>query len=354
MSQYGTLYQSTPRAADADDVPDGLSEAAASPGTRILGTVPQRDSSSVFDHEPGESPLARIRGALPELTGAVRAGAEYILANAWEVKGLSIHEVAARVGVSAHALNRLAHRVGYVGYRDFSKSLMLELGRVLGAAYAIPQPLVKELSTADGRPSTLASLASRVFGLEAAALQDTLRTLDVDAFERAVHALAGAESILFVATGAGLGAIAIAAYRLRVLGIRAATTGDPASIASEIYLLRRGDVVVAVSYHGSSPIGVEAMERARSRGLTGICITAVPRSAVAKRADISLLVCSPEEAVSVGHFSSRVTTMVLLESLATGVAWMRRDTCLPHAKEVMREAQTSFEPPTRRARRSRE
>src|SRR5688572_17844319 len=148
------------------------------------------DFVPLVDTEIGEAPLGRIRRMLPELTGALRAGADYILANAWEVKGLSIHDVAARVGVSAHALNRLSRRLGYSGYREFSRGLMLELGKILGAAYAIPPPLVEGLNGRGNQSSTLGTLAARVFALELAALQDTVRALSAKSFERAVQALA--------------------------------------------------------------------------------------------------------------------------------------------------------------------
>ena len=48
----------------------------------------------------------------------------------------AIAEVAARAGVSPNAVNRFSRTLGYGGYRDFS--LALELGRVLGAATAVP------------------------------------------------------------------------------------------------------------------------------------------------------------------------------------------------------------------------
>jgi DNA-binding MurR/RpiR family transcriptional regulator len=304
-------------------------------------------------HQAGsfEGPLDRIRGALPELSGALRAAAGLVLANAWEVRGLSIHEFAARAGVSAHAVNRLSRRLGYTGYRDFLQSLAMELGQMVGAAYAIPEPLARQIPTGASADDPL-TIVSRVFALEIAALHDTQRVLDGAALRRAVDAIASAESVLFVSTGAGLAISELGVYRLKVLGIRAANVADQASMVAEMHLLPRGGVVVGVTYHGQAAGVLEALALARQRELTTISITAVPGSPAAKAAEIQLVVSSEAEALGFGQFASRVTTATLLEALAAAVAWKRRESALPHANNIWLDTQRLNPPPmVRRAER---
>src|SRR5688572_8579650 len=92
-----------------------------------VGAAPKGSFLSAGGNGSADAPLARIRRALPALTGALRVCAEYVLANTWEVRGLSIYQLAARTGVSTNAVNRFTRRLGYSGYREFSQDLTLEL-----------------------------------------------------------------------------------------------------------------------------------------------------------------------------------------------------------------------------------
>jgi DNA-binding MurR/RpiR family transcriptional regulator len=282
------------------------------------------------------------------LSGTARACAEYVLGNAWEVRRQAIAEVAVRAGVSQNAVNRFSHTLGYTGYRDFSQALALELGRILGAAYALPASVTSATSaTADevaagavaGAPAVgggdIARVVRRVFALEIEALQDTVRHLDAEAARRAVEALAGAGGVLFVGTGAAMALSELAAYRLKVLGLRASWAGDPGIILPEIHLLGPGDVLCAISYHGATRHVVEALDHARQRGLTTICLTAVPGSPAALRADIRLVAFGQQTALGFGQFASRVAAATLLDALAAAVAWRRGDEAVAHATELV-------------------
>ena len=290
-----------------------------------------------------DGPLTRIRRMLPSLTGTGRACADYVLANAWEVRGLPIADVAARAGVSPNAVNRFSRAIGYEGYRAFSQALTLELGKILGAAYALPAS-VTDLpgpDRTDGAATDAAALAGgagvvlrRVFELEIEALRDTLATLD-RAAERAVEALAEAQQVLFIGTGAAAALSELAAYRLKVLGIRAAWAADPGAIAPEIHLLAAGDVVCAISYHGATRHILESIDHARDRGLTTIGITAVPGSPIARRVDIRLVAFGQQTALGFGQFASRVASLTLLDALAAAVAWRRGDAAVTHATELV-------------------
>ena len=242
-------------------------------------------------------PLSRTRLTLAELSDALRTCAEFVLGQPWEARGLSIYELAARSGVSTHAVSRFTHRLGYGGYREFSQALATELGQIQGAAYAIPDALVPDLpSIATGGGA--AGVVARVLAVEHAALQDTLRCLDSHAIERAVSSLARARRVLFVTTGAGLGVCDWPCIASRCWGWRPRAPADPATLIPEIHLLEPGDVLIGVSYHGYSRGVVEGLAYARERELTTICITAAAGSPAARQADIQLVPPKPAAAIS--------------------------------------------------------
>lgn len=320
-----------------------ISAAAADPKSSLPPTALGGPAHGV-PPQPRTHPLARIRLALLELSGALRTCAEFVLTHTWEMPGLSSYDLASRAGVSPAAVNRLSRRIGYAGYREFSQALAMELGQIAAAAYALPERLTQQMLDRDGGGGAdtvdeAATVVPHVLAMAQAALHDTRQSLDLGEISRAVRVMAGARQILFVSVGVGVGACEVAAYRFKVLGLRAACASHSATVIPEIHLLDPGDVVVGVSYHGHSPGVVDALAYARERELTTICITAAPGSPAAKRADIQLTVFGRDEALGLGQFASRVTTAALLEALATAVAWLRRDTAVPHANEVTLAAQ---------------
>ena len=83
-----------------------------------------------------------------------------------------------------------------------------------------------------------------------------------------------------------------------------------------------------------SPAEVK-LYHARRRGLTTICLTAVPGSPAAQRADIRLVAFGQQTALGFGQFASRVAAATLLDALAAAVAWCRRDEAVAHATELV-------------------
>lgn len=306
----------------------------------------------------GEGPLERLRAALPGITGTARTCGACVLENPWEVGGLSIGALAKRCGVSENAVNRFSRTLGYRGYREFSQALVMELGKILGSAYAAPEGgpavitrdrdvLLSQRPT--GQPQTAQGVVSRVLAQELDALQETVHALDESAVERAVQALAAAQSILFVGTGMGLTLCEIAAYRLKYLGLRATWAGEPGMILPELHLMGCGDVLCAISHHGLARNVLDALEHARERGLTTICITAVPTSPAAQLGDVVLTTVAPLVGFGFAQSAPRSTAIALLEALSAGVAWATRDASAGHAA-ALRQAIEERTTVTRRRR----
>src|SRR5690349_20407029 len=69
--------------------------------------------------------LARLRECLGAMASSTRQVGELVLANPWEVRGLSIVDLAAHAGVSVNTVNRMTRELGYRGYREFMQALAL-------------------------------------------------------------------------------------------------------------------------------------------------------------------------------------------------------------------------------------
>jgi DNA-binding MurR/RpiR family transcriptional regulator len=282
--------------------------------------------------EPAAGALARLKQHLPQLKGTSQRIGAFVVENPWEARGLSINDLADRVGVSVSSVVRLTRDLGFKGYRDFSQALTLDLGKVLGGAYSLP-PSVAD-TVPDGGDE--AAVAVKTLALELVGLQDTIRHLDLDLVRRIVGAMCGASAMLFVGTGSGLPVCSLAAYRLTLLGMRAAYSGDPNTILAELHVLSPGDVMFAVSYHGASPHLVRTLRHARSRGITTICLTAAPGSPAARSADYTLVMWGPDAHAAPEQFVSRVLTVAVVEALFAAMVWRRFGGTPPHLEEVLR------------------
>lgn len=227
--------------------------------------------------------LARLKQHLPHLKGTSQRIGAFIVENPWEARGLSITDLADRVGVSVNSVVRLTRELGFKGYRDFSQALTLDLGRVLGGAYGLPTSVAEAVPEGGDE----AAVAIKTLALELVGPQDTIRHLDLTLVRRTVDALCAAKAMLFVGTGSSLPVCSLAAYCLTLLGLRATSSGDPNTILAELHLLAPGDVMFAVSFHGASPHLVRSLRHARSRGITTVCVTAAPGSPAACAADIT-------------------------------------------------------------------
>jgi DNA-binding MurR/RpiR family transcriptional regulator len=310
-------------------------------------------ASSASPVEPVVGALARLKQHLPFLKGTSQRLGAFIVENPWEARGLSINDLADRVGVSVNSVVRLTRGLGFRGYRDFSQALTLDLGKVLGGAYGLP-PAVADAVEVGGDE---AAVAIKTLTLEMVGLQDTIRHLDLTLVRRTVDVMCHATAMVFVGTGSGLPVCSLAAYRLTLLGLRAAYSGDPSTMLAELHLLSPGDVLFAVSYHGASPYLVSTLHHARSRGITTVCLTAAPGSPAARAADITHVMWGPAAHAAPEQFASRVLTMAVVEALIAAMVWKRFGSTPPHLEEVLRvqrEQSASLTTPGGHARRPRQ
>ena len=274
-----------------------------------------------------------IEQRLPALTGASRRVAEAIVKDPWAVLGMTIYDVAAASGVSLPSVTRFCRAVGYPGFRELVQGIAQSLGRIES----------KDLETLE--PPTagngMARLASTIVKRQIDALQTTLRTLDYEAIERAVEAIASARRVTIIGHGGAFVPALGIAVKLNWAGV-AASAATPDLFSNQVIAVGNEDVVIGVSHQGRTRDIIEMLGLARSFGATTVSITAVPQTPLAAVSDINIAVLTPEVARAGTFLIAFDTLMVLADILAASAADRRWSGAPPHRAEVVEWIETNL------------
>lgn len=174
-----------------------------------------------------------------------------------------------------------------------------------------------------GRAADLA-VARRVLALEASALGQLADSLDAG-FAEAVALLAGATGRVVV-TGMGK-----SGHVARKIAATLASTGTPALFVhpaeashGDLGMIVAGDAVLALSNSGETPELADLVAHARRFGLPLVAVTGRAESALARAADVALLLPPAPEACPMGLAPTTSTTMQLALGDALAVAMLTR------------------------------
>ncbi|MFP6664912.1 MAG: KpsF/GutQ family sugar-phosphate isomerase [Deltaproteobacteria bacterium] len=177
---------------------------------------------------------------------------------------------------------------------------------------------------APGRSAEALATARRVLAVEAAALAGLAEHLG-DEFGEAVGLLAAAEGKVVV-TGLGKSGLIC-----RKVASTLASTGTPAlflhaaeGLHGDIGMLARGDILIAVSYSGTTTEVVALLAPARRLGLPIVAITGAKDSPLGTAADVCLDVRVAEEACPLGLAPTASTTATLALGDALAIALLER------------------------------
>ena len=257
--------------------------------------------------------LSQIESILPNLSKAESRVAAYVLEHPRQTMSRHIGELSRRIGVSEPTIIRFCRSLGLDGFKSFKLRL----------AQSLPQSSTQLLVDIDQNDSPL-KIGYKIIDSAIASLQQTRKNLDNPELGKAVDALLKASRIEFYGQG-GSGIVASdAQQKFFRLGTPAVAYSDPYIHCVSATLLTPDCVVVAVSHSGSSKDLLHSVELAKANGATTIAITA-GQSILAKTADIVLPIDVQEDSTYYAPIKSRMSQLVLLDTLAIAIAVARED-----------------------------
>jgi RpiR family carbohydrate utilization transcriptional regulator len=252
------------------------------------------------------SVLALIRSRLRDMPPGEARVAQAILDQPYAALSWSAREMAERGRTSSATVIRACRRLGIDGLPGLRIALARELGW---------DRLAVE-DEADGPDALLKTLLNSC----AQGIATIGEHIDLAGFRRAVHAVAGARSVLFVCVGPTQVVCQDATFDLVSIGRPAQFAPDIAMQNLTASRLGPADVCFAVGTSGANKLTVGAARAAHDAGATVIAVTGYPRSALAQLADITIVVGSPDVPDMMHGTVSLVGMLLVLRALTRAVA----------------------------------
>ena len=211
------------------------------------------------------------------LTPAQRRIMQYIIEHYEEAIFLTASQLAENVGVSEATVVRLAQALGFDGYPGMQRKFRQGLQDRLSTVTRLEHTVDHARETGD--------VVVKVLQEDIYNLSQTLRSLSLDIFERAVADLQSAKRVFVVGLrGAHAPALTLTTY-LRFLGKQAHLLAMGHGEMWDILQgLARSDLVVGISFPRYTQITVEVLQHAREKRARVGVITDSPLSPLARYA----------------------------------------------------------------------
>ena len=254
--------------------------------------------------------MTKIRKCYGEFTPSARKIADYLRIHCAEAQYCSISEMAQACGVAEATIFRFCKTLGFGGYNE----LRLALAKASLVNSAQPYAAYTAYGSAQ-QGGTVEAMCRQLYTANLAALDQTLARLDEAALVRAGDLLEKAGKVYCFGNGGSM-IIAMEAWNrfLTVSGKFFAIQDSHAQVMAAS-LLEPGDVVIYVSYSGSTREAPDVLRPALQRGARVILITHYPDGPAADLADVTLLCGGHEGPLQAGSIAAKMAMLFVVDML---------------------------------------
>lgn len=243
---------------------------------------------------------------LENMTGSQKKIADFITKNPAHIVYLTEKEIAEELKISPATISRFCQAIGFANNKEFKNYLKEKM--VTTPANKLEDIINK---TEKGE------LPSEMFRLSADYLNETLRHLNPELFQKAVSALAGAQKIFLFGPGPCESLADLLQFRLNRLSAnieKMAKSGH--EIFESLVNVNAGDVIVIFGFVNILREIRVILDFAEKKNCTTILITDLLVSEMIEKSDIVLYTARGE----LWEFHSMVAPLALVESLIVGVS----------------------------------
>ena len=248
--------------------------------------------------------------------------ANYVLANANEVIKMRIVDLASKSEVSEPTVIRFCKAIGFDGFQSFKLQLAQQLG--LGSVFT-------QFAVEDN--DTVADLINKVFDTTVGSLITAREEINSEVLEQAITTISNARRVEFYGFGASGSVAADAQHKFFRLQLSSAAYTDPHIQRMSAISLGPEDVVVAISQSGETQALLQSVALAREAGANVIGL-APHNTSLSRVCNLAIYVNMEEDLKSFTPLSSRMSHLVVIDVLATGVARHRKPLLKEHLKRL--------------------
>ncbi|SHH43551.1 transcriptional regulator, RpiR family [Caloranaerobacter azorensis DSM 13643] len=278
--------------------------------------------------------LTKIKQGFKTFRPSEKKVAQYILENPEEVIRLSIMELAMKCNTSEASIIRFCRTLSLKGYQELKLSLSHDISKEEKKTR-----IIHEVIEAD---DTTEKILEKISIGSIKAIEDTKKVLNIDSLNKAIEAIDKAKRIYIFSAGASSVVALDAQYKFARINIPVFMYFDShMQLTSSVHLTSE-DVAIGISNSGRTKDVIKALEIAKRRGATTICITQYGQSPILNVSDIILFTANVENNFRSGAMASRIAQLNIIDSIFIGVACKRYDEvikCLEVTREVVKDKQ---------------
>ncbi|MBS3847647.1 MurR/RpiR family transcriptional regulator [Devosia sp. BSSL-BM10] len=252
--------------------------------------------------------LKILAAQLEAMTQADRQIGQFIIDNPERMLGLSSAELAKATGRSQSSVVKFSQKLGYGGYQQ----LKLAVSKAKAQEWQAPAGIIH--GTIDASDSYM-TIMQKLIGSKLLSMRETSAANWEQTIDQALDILVQARRIQLAGVGASSLVARDFSYKLLKLGRTVLLDSDNHIQIANVSTLNTSDLLVALSYSGTSMEIVKIAELAKARGATVISITGLQPNPLLDIADINLYTVADEERVRSSAITSRDAQLMLIDLL---------------------------------------
>lgn len=262
-----------------------------------------------------EELIRLIHDSYAEMSNGYQKIALYLTQNPNDVAVHSVNAISKRCGVHASSLVRFAQALGYEGFKDLQKLFQRRLTTAAPGFEARVKVLESELGSRTDH-SELGFMRDLVVR-DIASLKDMLTQIKAEELAKTVSLLEKADVVYLIGQLRSAPVVELLRYTLTMLGKRCILLDAGGGLTTHMArVIRKSDVLFAVSFRFYANEVVNVVEEAASRGIPIIAISDSTLSPLAKNAKVLFAVPEHEYTFS----RSLAAPMCLAQALTVALA----------------------------------
>lgn len=267
--------------------------------------------------------LKVMEEGMPSFSKGQKRIAAYILGNCEKAAYMTASKLSGLVGVSESTVVRFAIELGFEGYPEFQKSLQSLLKNHLKSFQRVE---VANQLIGDG------DVLDKVLLSDAERIRRTLEQVDKDSFSEAVSRIVGANDIYILGVRSSSYLAGTLNYYLRMVfdSVKLLQTTSGSELFEQLLQIKKGDVLIAISFPRYSTRVINAVEFAGARGADVVAITDSAASPLAPYA--SQLLTAQSDMTS--FVDSLVAPLSIINALIVAVSREKQEELTARLREL--------------------